>query len=86
MRTLSVIMVVAAAILALPFGWGLGVVAAYAIAGRDFGQLPVGTVPLAIAASLVFALSPAISPKTRFIVMAGGTAAFVVIGLVASSI
>ena len=63
--------------MALPFGWGLGVLAAYAIAGPDFGQLPAGTVPIALVGSIVFAVQPSISAKTRFTVMAVGTAAFV---------
>ena len=53
MRIFSFFLIAAAVILALPFGWGLGVVFAYAIAGKDFGQLPVGTVPIAIVASIV---------------------------------
>jgi hypothetical protein len=86
MRIPSAVFVAAAAILALPFGWGVGVVLAYAIAGKDFGQLPVGTVPVSIVASLVFALSPSIPAKTRFTVVAVGTAVFVVMSLVASPI
>jgi hypothetical protein len=77
MRILSVIMVIAAAVLAFPFGWGLGVIAAYAIAGEEFGQLPVGTVPVSIAGSLVFALMPSIAPPIRLAVMAAGTLLFV---------
>jgi hypothetical protein len=65
------------AILALPFGWGLGMLAAYVIAGPDFGQLPVGTIPIALIGSIVFAVQPSISAKTRFTVMAAGTAVFV---------
>ena len=79
MRIPSVLLVIGATILALPFGWGLGVLVAYAIAGRDFGQLPVGTVPLALIASIAFALLPSISAKIRFAVMAAGTAVFVLL-------
>jgi hypothetical protein len=86
MRISSVLFVIAAVLLALPFGWGLGVVLAYAIAGSDFGQLPAGTVPLAIVASIVFALSPKLSPKTRFIIMATGTAGFVLASLIVPSL
>ncbi len=82
MRIPPSLLIAAAVILALPFGWGLGVVLAYAIAGKDFGQLPVGTVPIAIVASIVFALSPAISPKTRVMVMTTGTAVFVLLSLI----
>jgi hypothetical protein len=76
MRILSALLVIAAVVLALPFGWGLGVFLAYAIAGPDFGQLPAGTIPIALIASIVFALLPSISAKTRFTVMAVGTAVF----------
>jgi hypothetical protein len=69
---------------ALPFGWAIGVFAAYAIAGPDFGQLPVVTVPICIAAALVFALVPVLSAGTRLRIMLGGTAAFVVFGLLAA--
>jgi hypothetical protein len=86
MRIPSVLFVAAAVLLALPFGWGLGVVIAYAIAGPDFGQLPAGTVPLAIVAAIVFALSPRLSPKRRFAIMATGTAGFVVASLIAPSL
>jgi len=85
MRIPQVIFVGAAVLLALPFGWGLGVVLAYAIAGSDFGQLPVGTVPLSIVASIAFALSPQPSPKSRFAIMAIGTAGFILASLIAPS-
>src|SRR5207247_3335998 len=51
--------VTVAVIAAFPFGWDLGVVAAYLLAGSDFGQLPALTVPLGIAAAIIFALLPA---------------------------
>jgi len=79
MRIPNFILVVAAVILALPFGWGLGVLLAYGIAGKDFGQLPAGTVPVAIIGSIVFALSPRTSAQTRFAIMAGGTSVFVLL-------
>lgn len=86
MRISSAIFVVAAVLLALPFGWGLGVVLAYMIAGSDFGQLPAGTVPLSIVASIAFALSPQVAPKTRLAVMAVGTVGFVLASLIAPSL
>jgi hypothetical protein len=43
-------------------------------------------VPLAIVASIVFALSPKLSPKTRFIIMATGTAGFVLASLIVPSL
>lgn len=67
-------------VMAIPFGWGLGVVAAYIVAGKEFGQLPVATVPLAIIASIAFALWPAIKASTRLIVMVAGCAAFILLG------
>ena len=41
-------MVAASVSIALPFGWGLGVVAAHLMAGHDFGQLLALTVPLCL--------------------------------------
>jgi len=63
--------------LALPFGWGLGLLAAYIIAGKNFGQLPAATVPLSIIAAVAFALSSSLRISTRFTVMLVGTTAFV---------
>jgi hypothetical protein len=48
----SWVIVAAAVITALPFGWGLGVIAAYLLAGPSFGQLPALTVPLGIIAAI----------------------------------
>jgi hypothetical protein len=67
----------ATVVLALPFGWGLGLLAAYLIAGKNFGQLPAGTVPLGIIAAVVFALWSSIKLTTRFTVMLVGSAAFI---------
>jgi len=71
--------VVGAAVFALPFGWGAGVLAAYAIAGKDFGQLPAATVPIGIVGALIFSLSPKFKPSTRLKVMFGGSVAFIVV-------
>jgi hypothetical protein len=70
------LIVVAAVIMALPFGWGLGVAVAAAIAGPEFGQLPALTVPVALVGSVVFALSPVATPRVRLAIMAGGTLVF----------
>jgi len=43
MRVPSWILVTAAVVVAFPFGWGLGVLVAYLIAGKSFGQLPALT-------------------------------------------
>ena len=73
------ITVAAAVVMALPFGWGLGVLAAYIVAGKNFGQLPVATVPLGILAALAFALWLSIRPSTRLKVTFGGSAAFILL-------
>jgi hypothetical protein len=72
--------VAAAALMALPFGWGLGVFAAYLLAGSNFGQLPIATVPIGIIAALIFAFWPRFTPITRLKVTFGGTVAFALIG------
>jgi len=72
------LIVAAAVVLALPFGWGLGLLAAYVVAGRNFGQLPAGTVPLGIIAAVAFALWPSFSPSTRLKVTFLGSVVFVV--------
>ena len=74
------VIVVAAVVLALPFGWGLGVLAALIIGGKNFGQLPAVTVPLGIIAAIVFALWPSFKAATRFKVMLAGSVVFVLIG------
>ena len=58
---------------ALPFGWGLGVVAAHLMAGHDFGQLLALTVPLCIVAAVAFALSPLLTPGKRLAILSIGT-------------
>jgi hypothetical protein len=78
-RLSSWLTVAAAVALALPFGWGLGLLAAYVVAGRNFGQLPALTVPLGILVALVLALWPSLAPATRLKVMLGGSAAFIVL-------
>jgi hypothetical protein len=80
MRVPSWLIVAAAVVMALPFGWGLGVALAALALGREFGQLPALTVPVAIVASIVFALMPSVSPLTRLAIMAAGTAFFLVLG------
>jgi hypothetical protein len=58
---------------ALPFGWGLGVIAAHLMAGHDFGQLLALTVPLCIVAAVAFALSPLLTPGKRLAILSIGT-------------
>jgi len=74
------VVVAAAVVAALPFGWGLGLVAALVIAGKDFGQLPIMTVPLGILAALVFALWPSVKPGKRLAILVAGAIVFIVIG------
>jgi hypothetical protein len=64
-------------VLALPFGWGAGVLVAYVLGGRDFGQLPVATVPLGILGAIVFAVWPSVETNTRLKIMCAGTVMFV---------
>jgi hypothetical protein len=74
------VIVAAAVLMALPFGWGLGVFAAYLLAGSNFGQLPVATVPIGILAAVAFAFWPSFTPITRLKVTFGGTVAFALVG------
>jgi hypothetical protein len=68
-----------AVLAAFPFGWGLGVLAAYLIAGPNLGQLPLMTVPVAIVASIVFATIPFLSAWTRLAIMIVGTGLFILL-------
>lgn len=74
------LIVALAALLALPFGWAMGVLAAYVIAGPDFGQLPIATVPLGMLASIIFVFSPISRLEMRVVVMAVGTSGFLLLG------
>ena len=76
-RIPSWIAVIGAVIFAVPFGWGLGVLAAYLIAGSNFGQLPIMTVPIGIAAAVAFAVVPSFNAWTRLAILALGTALFI---------
>ena len=73
--------VAAAVVAAFPFGWGLGVAAAYLLAGPDFAQLPALTVPLGFIAAIVFALLPLLSARKRLLMMVGGTGLFILLNL-----
>ena len=72
MRVPSWAVVAGAVLAALPFGWGLGLVAAYAIAGKDVGQLPALTTSLGVIAALVLAVWPWPKPRTRLLVLVAG--------------
>jgi hypothetical protein len=79
-RVPSWILVTAAVIVALPFGWGLGVFVACLIAGKNFGQLRALTVPLALIESIIFALSSTFTPGRRLTMMLVGTGVFLILG------
>jgi len=64
---------VLAVIVAIPFGWTLGVVIARFLAGPNFGQLPLMTVPIALVASIAFAVSRFRTAWTRLAIMLMGT-------------
>ena len=72
--------VTAAVLAAFPFGWGLGVVGAYLLAGPDFGQLPALTVPVGIIAAIIFALLPLLTARKRLLIMVAGTGLFILLG------
>jgi len=80
MRVPAWVIVAAAVIMAVPFGWGLGVVAAMLAVGRDVGVLPAVTIPVAVAGAIVFALSSASTPLVRLGILTAGTALFLVFG------
>jgi hypothetical protein len=79
-RIPSWVLVTAAVIVAFPFGWGIGVFIAFLIAGRDFGQLPALTVIIGLAASIVFAVAPILTPAIRLTILLVGTGIFLVLG------
>jgi hypothetical protein len=84
MRLPRGVIVGTAVVMALPFGWGLGVVAAYLVAGKDFGQLPVATVPLGVVAAITFAVSPIVEARTRLKIIVAGTLLFIVFAWLAA--
>ena len=63
-----------AALAALPFGWGVGLIVAHLIMPGDIGQLPAVTIPIAIAGGLIFALLPLVNARTRLKVLLIGAA------------
>ena len=71
--------VAGAVIAAFPCGWGVGVILAYLIAGKDFGQLPALTVPLGLVGAIAFALWPSVTPRRRFTVLAAGALLLIVL-------
>lgn len=68
-------LIVQAVLAAFPCAWGSGVLIARALAGPDFGVLPVLTIPAALVAAIVFALTSRIAPATRRNALVGGAIA-----------
>lgn len=69
---------------ALPFGWGIGLVAARMLVPGDVGQLPAVTIPVAIVSGLIFAILPLISARTRLnVLLIGAVLGFTVDTLLA---
>jgi hypothetical protein len=64
---------VAAVLAAVPCGYASGVVAAYLLAGGpNIGWAPLVTVPLALLATVAFALLPVLEAEVRFMMAAIG--------------
>jgi hypothetical protein len=80
MRIPSWAMKTVAVIVAIPFGWAIGVLLAYLIAGREFGQLPVLTVPVGLVAGIVFALMPVLTTAKRIAIMVISTLTLAALG------
>ena len=75
MRGLPRLLTATAVIVAIPFGWMLGVVAAELIVRPEFGVFPVLTIPFGLAVAIWFALSHIATPAVRLAIMVLGTAA-----------
>lgn len=80
MRVPSWLVVTAAAIMAVPFGWGLGVVLARLVTGPDVGVLPAAIIPFTVIGSIVFALSSMTTPPIRLATMTAGVVLFLMFG------
>jgi hypothetical protein len=79
MRVPRWLIVTAAVIMALPFGWGLGLALAELAVGRDVGVLPALTIPFAVAGSIAFAVMPAATPVMRLLIMTAGAVLFLIV-------
>ncbi len=67
-------MKVIAVLVGIAFGWMFGVFLAFLIAGPNFGQLPILTVPIGLAAGITFALVPVLTTGKRIGIMVAATA------------
>ena len=65
-------LVLQAALAAFPFAWFVGVIVARIVAGPEFGVLPAVTIPMVLAAALIFSLLPLTRATTRRDIMVGG--------------
>lgn len=75
----SWVLIAGAVLMALPFGWGAGLLAAIIVTGGDYGQLPALTVPIGIVAAVIYAVAPVARPATRLKVLSAGTLVFLAI-------
>jgi len=80
MRVPSWLIVALAVVMAIPCGWGLGVIAAELAVGRDVGVLPAATIPFGVIGAIVFAVSSVATPLRRLAVLTAATALFLVVG------
>lgn len=80
MRVPSWLIVAAAVVMAIPCGWGLGVMAAELAVGRDVGVLPVVMIPVGVIGAIVFAVSSVATPLIRLVLLAAGTGLFLIVG------
>ena len=60
-------------LLVLPFGWMVGLLAAFILSAGAIGQLPMITIPFAILGALVFAVLPTVPVRTRLLIMSTGS-------------
>ena len=76
MRPLSWALIAAAVVAAFPFGWGLGVLAAYPMVG----VFPVLTIIPGIIGAIAFALSPVLTAGMRLLILIIGTGLLILVG------
>jgi hypothetical protein len=79
MRLPALIAQIVTLAVALPAGGYLGVFLALMFGGRDFGQLPIVTVPVGLVAATVFSVWPSIRIEMRFIFVVSCLAVFIIL-------
>jgi len=72
-------MKIIAVLVGIAFGWMLGAFLAFLIAGPSFGQLPLLTVPIGLAAGIAFALIPVLTTAKRIGIMVAATVLIVLV-------